>query len=83
MPHTRGRGLFRRRPLTADSLRALDEARRSKERLVNVKVGKRSIDRPAEHQHGAPLYTTQRVGEESVATETPQQKERETFGTEL
>ena len=79
------RGLFRPKPLTADRLRAREEARRAEEQLRDLKTNSRSTINPAGQQVGAAVGPSkvQRAAEEAVKTETPQQREREAFGTEL
>jgi len=78
-------GLFRPKPLTVDQLRAREEARVVKEQLRDLKANSRSTLNPAGQQPGAAVGPSkvQRAAEEAVKTETPQQREREAFGTEL
>jgi len=84
---TRVRGLFRRKPLTGDQLRAVEEAGLARDHLGNLKAGSRSLDSPAGQQPGAAVGASvskvQQAAEDAVETETPQQQEREEFGTEL
>jgi hypothetical protein len=82
---TRVRGLFQRKPLTGDQLRAVEEAALAKEQLRDLKANSRSVDNPAGQQPGAAVGPSkvQRAAEDAVETETPQQQEREEFGTEL
>jgi hypothetical protein len=79
------KGLFRPKPLTADRLRAREEARLMNEQLRELKANARSTINPAGQQPGASVGPSkvQRAAEEAVKTETPQQREREAFGTEL
>jgi hypothetical protein len=75
-----------RKSLTDDDrLRAVEEARLAEDRLGNLKATSRSFDNPAGQQPGAGVGTSkvQRAAEDAAETETPQQREREEFGTEL
>ena len=82
---TKMHGLFRPKPLTADRLRAREEVRVVKEQLRDLKANSRSTLNPAGQQPGAAVGPSkvQRAAEEAVKTETPQQRQREAFGTEL
>ncbi|MGZ4371240.1 MAG: hypothetical protein ACXVRV_04245 [Gaiellaceae bacterium] len=83
----RVRGRFRRKPLTGDQLRAIEEAGLAKDHLRDLKAGSHSLDSPAGQQPGAAVGASvskvQRAAEDAVETATPQQQEREEFGTEL
>jgi len=78
-------GLLRRKPLTADQLCALEEAGLAKDRLRTLKTDSRSLANPAGQQPGAAVGVSKvrRAAEDAVETDTPQQREREEFGTKL
>jgi hypothetical protein len=84
---TRVRGVFRRKPLTGDQLRAVEEAGLAKDHLRDLKAASRSLDNPAGQQPGSAVGPSvskvQQAAEDAVDTKTPQQQEREEFGAEL
>jgi hypothetical protein len=80
------KSLFQRQPLTGDQVRAVEEAGLAKDHLRNLKAASRSLDNPAGQQPGSAVGRSSKVqqaAEDAVATESPQQQEREDFGTEL
>ena len=83
--HMRVRGLFRSKPPTGDELRAVEEAGLAMDRLRNLKTDSRSPSNPAGQQAGAAVGQSKvrQAADDAVDTRTPQQREREEFGTEL
>jgi hypothetical protein len=83
--HMRVRRVFRPKSLTGDELRAVEEASLAMDRLRNLKTDSRSPSNPAGQQAGAAVGRSKvrQAADDAVETQTPQQREREEFGTEL